>query len=167
MAYYLHALSAHGGQYMRALGSLGRYMNEGVECNHKETWQLYQHTSKGGGGSRPAGEQAAGAGERRRLVRNSGPSVTRQVMKRQSFNIFDEMKDLWDELTWEGAGMHKPAEGQSWTDCLTEQSPTVEQKRRRELELQRERRAAKRRREQEQLQVELPPGEPADEAGQC
>ena len=37
MACYHHALSAHEGLYMRAVGSpLGCYMNEGVECNHKE-----------------------------------------------------------------------------------------------------------------------------------
>ena len=138
LSFYLHALAAHGGQYMRALGSLGRYMNEGVECNHKETWQLFMHTSKGGGGGRIGNQQEGGE---RRTVRP--PSVTEQVMKRQSWRIFDELKDLWDELTYTTAGVRKPSEGEGWNECLVQQSDAVQEKRRAERAQQATYRAAK------------------------
>ena len=144
LSFYLHALAGHGGQYMRALGSLGRYMNEGVECNHKDTWQKYQHTSKGGGGGRRAGKPVEG--ERRTLVPKSGPRVTRQVMKLQSTQLLDDLKDTWDKRTWEKAGVAPPTEGQcntEFTQFLVEQDPEVAAKRARERAQQQASRALK------------------------
>ena len=141
LSFYLHALAAHGGQYMRALGSLGRYMNEGVECNHKKTWQLFLHTSKGGGGGRIGGQQENG---QRKILQRRAPSVTEQVMKRQSVMIFDELKDLWDERTYKNAGVRTPSEGEDgWTECLVQDSDAVQAKRRAEREQQAEYRATK------------------------
>lgn len=44
VAYYIHALAMHSGQYMQALMSLGKHMNEGVENHHKDSWILMDHT---------------------------------------------------------------------------------------------------------------------------
>jgi hypothetical protein len=48
LPYYLHTMACHGGEYMLFLGSLGKYMNEGLEHNHKITWKYWEFSPRGG-----------------------------------------------------------------------------------------------------------------------
>jgi hypothetical protein len=108
LSYYLHALWAHGGQFMRALKSLGLYMLEGMENNHKATARLQEHTTKGGG-----------------VLRES---VSEGVMKQQRRLLFNKVHEHWDNLTWERANVTRPTPTQSLEECLVEQSEQAQRK---------------------------------------
>jgi hypothetical protein len=86
LSYYLHMLACHGGEFMLALGSLGRYMNEGMEHHHKITWLLVDHTPKGAAVGNPYDTKlASGKFDRTkgRQYTHLAVNPTKSVMKRQ------------------------------------------------------------------------------------
>jgi hypothetical protein len=101
LSYYLHTLACHGGEYMLALGSLGKYMNEGVENHHKFSWQLLMHTFRGGAAGnthvikREDGtfEKSAGSHYKHEPI-----PMTEAVMTQQSRLFFWEFSEMWDQV---------------------------------------------------------------------
>lgn len=110
LSYYLHALALHGGELMEHLGSLGKYMNEGMEHHHKHTWILYDHTGKGGTQGNPwvcktEDGKFDRTGKRRTIQKQF---VTAAVMTRQSRVLFNRLYHTWDSQVWHSIGLRRP-----------------------------------------------------------
>lgn len=114
LAYYLHTLAMHGGEYMKALKSLGKHMNEAVEHHHKESWRLMDHTFRGGAAGNPHSVKA----EDGTFIKNEGMAYHHQstdmaeaLMVEQSRQMYFELAGSWHKTLWEKWGMQKPIEG--------------------------------------------------------
>jgi hypothetical protein len=98
-AFYLHLLAGHGGTYMTHLRSLGKYMNGGLEANHKMSNEIMTHTTNGGTPgtqSRMFKENGVvsyerGAFEQRRR------DEKQQVLEWQSRDVWQDIKDFADQ----------------------------------------------------------------------
>jgi hypothetical protein len=128
LSYYLHSLASHGGEFMETLGSLGRYMNEGMEHHHKLTWSLYEHTFKGGTAGSPWQcklENSNKADRSKGKHDITGTSITRDVLKRQSRVFFHQNYKTWDESVFTTVGLKAPQPGDDVYQCLKDQSKGV------------------------------------------
>jgi hypothetical protein len=140
LAYYIHALAMHGGQYMQALKSLGKHMNEGVENHHKDSWVLMDHTFRGGAAGNPYAVKA----EDGSFVKTEGAAYTHQtttmseaLMVEQSRLMYFEFWKSWDVSMWEERGLKKPDE-EDFNSVLFQAPQVMAQKavhRRREAEV--------------------------------
>lgn len=115
LAYYLHVLAAHGGEYMMALGSLGKYMNEGVENHHKDSWRMMDHTFRGGTAGNPFTVKTE---DGKAFVTSEGPTyqhtstpMAEALMHDQNRLIYKEISGAWDSTLWEKVGKVKPKQG--------------------------------------------------------
>ena len=111
LAYYIHTLAGHGGQYMEFLKSLGKHMNEGVEHHHKQSWAIMDLGFRGGAAGNPYSVKL----EDGTFVKAEGPAYTQkaipmaeQLMVEQSRLMFFELGDAWHESLWESFGLNKP-----------------------------------------------------------
>jgi hypothetical protein len=126
LAYYIHTLAMHGGQYMQVLKSLGKHMNEGVENHHKDSWVLMDLTFRGG----TAGNPYAAKAEDGSFDKTAGPTYTHKttsmseaLMVEQNRLIYFEFWQSWDETMWEENGLKKP-DADSFKSVLS-QAPQV------------------------------------------
>ena len=146
LSYYLHTLACHGGEFMLALGSLGRYMNEGMEHHHKITWLLYDHSPKGGAPGNPYSTKL----ENGQFDKTKGKTYThlihaptKSVMKRQWRVFFNRHHRSWDSMVLQGANLELPQKGEDIYQCLVRQSHGVKARRKLYTDRRKEKRHAK------------------------
>jgi hypothetical protein len=128
LSYYLHMLSSHGGEFMLALGSLGRYMNEGMEHHHKITWLLYDHTPKGGAPGNPYAtklENGQFDKTKGKTYTHLNHAPTKSVMKRQWRVFFNRHYRTWDSTVLAAANLEPPRKGEDIYKSLVRQSRAV------------------------------------------
>lgn len=100
-AFYLHLVAAHGGTYMTHLGSPGKYMNSGLEGNHKMTNEMMTHTTNGGSPgtkSRKYKENGIVAYEKDAFEQKR-IDEKKQVLERQNRDVWQDVKEFAD-LEW-------------------------------------------------------------------
>jgi hypothetical protein len=120
---------------MKHLGSLGRFMNEGMEHHHKETWRLYDHTARGGTQGNlyiakledGSGKYDKGGGKR---TSTRDVDVTEAIMRRQSLQVFERYHRSWDAAVWEKGGCEKPADDADVYEYLVHKSERVKERKR-------------------------------------
>eukprot|EP00898_Chlorokybus_atmophyticus_P006330 jgi/Chlat1/6699/Chrsp5S06984 len=95
-SFYLHTVANHGGDYMRLLGSLGRYMNSGVEAHHRISTKSLLHSTFGGANGTRSGPRDNN-GMRVAMFHNKRdkPDEKLVVMRRQSRLLHDQYSQHW------------------------------------------------------------------------
>jgi hypothetical protein len=114
LAYYLHTLAAHGGQYMKALKSLGKHMNEAVEHHHKESWRIMDHTFRGGAAGNPYSVKLEDGTFQKTggvVYHHTCTDMAESMMVEQSRQMYFELCGSWCKKLWEKWGLSKPVEG--------------------------------------------------------
>jgi hypothetical protein len=139
MSYYFHTLAFHGGDYMLHLGSLGKYMNEGLENHHKLMWIFYEHTTRGGAAGCvwnekfPVGHPKAGQwktdknSDNVRAYNHTREHPTRFVMRRQQFMLLNKFGHAWDDEEWTAIGLTPPRPGQDMYTAILDQCTWVKE----------------------------------------
>lgn len=92
---YLHTIAAHGGDYIRHLKSLGKFMNSGVELRHRVTNRMLLHTNGGGApGTQSSrgvdGNMTANVHEQSRI------DEKKQVLENQNRTLYEQITDAVD-----------------------------------------------------------------------
>ena len=126
---------------MTYLKSLGKWMNEGVEHHHKKSWQLMDHTMRGGAAGNPyAVKLEDGTFEKTPVYIHQHKAMSEALLEEQGRLMYFEFSPAWDATLWAEWGLRKPVEGES----LKHQAPQVQAQeaiRRAREALQREKKA--------------------------
>ncbi|KAK3244594.1 hypothetical protein CYMTET_45800 [Cymbomonas tetramitiformis] len=110
LAYYMHTLAAHGGEYMLYC-ILGRYLNEALEAHHLISWrQVLGLTLRGGRPGNPFTVKLEDGtfDKSSALHEHTTQSVTKTVMQAQNRLLFPKVAHDLDTTVWEGKGYQKP-----------------------------------------------------------
>ncbi|KAK3250541.1 hypothetical protein CYMTET_40079 [Cymbomonas tetramitiformis] len=109
LAYHMHALAAHGGEYMLYC-ILGRYMNEALEAHHLISWRQVGLTFRGGRPGNPFTVKLEDGtfDKSSALHEHTTQSVTKTVMQAQNRLLFPKVAHDLGTTVWEGKGYQKP-----------------------------------------------------------
>ena len=112
LAYYLHTLAAHGGDYMKYHKSLGKLMNEAVENNHKTSWRLMDHTFRGGAAGNPYSVKEEDGKSFVKVVgaayNHKHKPMAQALMEDKNRLLYFEFENSWDHSLWAKFDKEKP-----------------------------------------------------------
>ncbi|KAK3281317.1 hypothetical protein CYMTET_10888 [Cymbomonas tetramitiformis] len=129
LAYYLHTLAAHGGEYM-LLCVLGKCMNEALEAHHLTSWRLVGLTFKGGRPGNPftviKGEDGKFDNTSELQHEHTTQLVTETVLQAQNRLLFPKVAYDLDAAVWEGKGYMQPEVPTDWVQFFKGHAPSAD-----------------------------------------
>ncbi|KAK3245415.1 hypothetical protein CYMTET_45018 [Cymbomonas tetramitiformis] len=128
LAYYLHTLAAHGGEYM-LFCVLGKYMNEALEAHHLISWRLVGLTFKGGRPGNPftvKGEDGKFDKTSELQHEHTTQLVTETVLQAQNRLLFPKVAYDLDTAVWEGKGYMQPEVPTDWVQFFKSHAPSAD-----------------------------------------
>ncbi|KAK3270087.1 hypothetical protein CYMTET_21501 [Cymbomonas tetramitiformis] len=128
LAWYIHHLAAHGGEYMLRR-PLGKDMNEALEAHHLTSWQMAGHVFQG----RRPGNPFCVKCEDGSFIKTEEPAyehntltVTESVMQTQLRLFLDKHKEDWDPSVWTSQGLHTLDSSRTFLNQYREHAPVSE-----------------------------------------